>query len=206
MKTIVKYIVVAALAAAAVLPVSGASAMSAVQVPTGSEELETFPQDSLEQDAPDVYTIEQCYGLVRQNYPLVKRYELLDLTEEYTLKNAYMNYFPQISLQGSASWQTDVLEFPFDLSPYGIEMPTFSKDQYAAVIELSQVLWDGGMIAANRANIRAKADVDMAQQEINMYSLREKVNELYFGILYLDQQIRQVNIMMEELEKEYARI
>ena len=62
-------------------------------------------------------------------------------------------------------------------------MPTFSKDQYAAVIELSQVLWDGGMIAANRANIRAKADVDMAQQEINMYSLREKVNELYFGIL-----------------------
>ena len=137
MKTTVKYILAAALAAAAVLPVSGASAMSA------------------EQDAPDVYTIEQCYDLVRQNYPLVKRYELLDLTEEYTLKNAYMNYFPQISLQGSASWQTDVLEFPFDLSPYGIEMPTFSKDQYAAVIELSQVLWDGGMIAANRANIRA---------------------------------------------------
>ena len=159
---------------------------------TGSEELETSRQDSLEQDAPDVYTIEQCYDLVRQNYPLVRRYELLDLTEEYTLKNAYMNYFPQISLQGSASWQTDVLEFPFDLSPYGIEMPTFSKDQYAAVIELSQVLWDGGMIAANRANIRAKADVDMAQQEINMYSLREKVNELYFGILYLDQQIRQL--------------
>lgn len=189
MKTTVKYILAATLAAAAVLPVSGASAMSAEQ-----------------EDSTDVYTIEQCYDLVRQNYPLVKRYELLDLTEEYTLKNAYMNYFPQISLQGSASWQTDVLEFPFDLSPYGIEMPTFSKDQYAAVIELSQVLWDGGMIAANRANIRAKADVDMAQQEINMYSLREKVNELYFGILYLDQQIRQVDIMMEELEREYARI
>ena len=157
-------------------------------------------------DSAEVYTIEQCYDLVRQNYPLVKRYELLDLTEEYTLKNAYMNYFPQISLQGSASWQTDVLEFPFDLSPYGVEMPTFSKDQYAAVLELSQVLWDGGMIAANRANIRAKADVDMAQQEINMYSLREKVNELYFGILYLDQQICQVDIMMEELGREYARI
>ncbi|HIR33368.1 MAG TPA: TolC family protein, partial [Candidatus Coprenecus merdigallinarum] len=166
MKKTGQYILAAALAAAAVLPVSGASAISAERVLSA-----------------DIYTIEQCYDLVRQNYPLVKRYELLDLTEEYTLKNAYMNYFPQISLQGSASWQTDVLEFPFDLSPYGIEMPTFSKDQYAAVVELSQVLWDGGMIAANRANIRAKADVDMAQQEINMYSLREKVNELYFGIL-----------------------
>ena len=62
------------------------------------------------------------------------------------------------------------------------------------------------MIAANRANIRAKADVDMAEQEINMYSLREKVNDLYFGILYLDQQIRQVDIMMEELQREHKRI
>lgn len=158
------------------------------------------------QDSAVIYTIEQCYALVRDNYPLVKRYELLDLTEEFTLKNAYMNYFPQISLQGSASWQTDVLEFPFDLSPYGIEMPVFSKDQYAAVIELSQVLWDGGMIAANRANIRAKADVDMAEQEISMYSLKEKVNELYFGILYLDQQIRQVDIVMADLDREHARV
>lgn len=157
-------------------------------------------------DTAGVYTIEDCYKFVHDNYPLVRRYELLDLTEEFTLKNAYMNYFPQISLQGSASWQTDVLEFPFDLSPYGITMPTFSKDQYAAVIELSQVLWDGGMIAANRANIRAKADVDMAEQEISMYSLKEKVNDLYFGILYLDQQIRQVDIMLEDLDREYARV
>ncbi|HIZ85688.1 MAG TPA: TolC family protein [Candidatus Coprenecus stercoravium] len=157
-------------------------------------------------DSSAVYTIERCYELVEENYPLVERYKLLDLTEEFTLKNAYMNYFPQISLQGSASYQTDVLEFPFDLSPYGIEMPTFSKDQYAVIVELSQVLWDGGMIAANRANIRAKADVDMAQQDINMYSLREKVNDLYFGALYLDQQIRQVDILMSDLERERKRI
>lgn len=188
MKTVWKYI----------MPVAVAAAFSAVPAMASQ-------QDSTA-GSVQVYTIEDCYSLVRENYPLVRRYELLDLTEEYTLKNAYMNYFPQISLQGSASWQTDVLEFPFDLSPYGIEMPTFSKDQYAAIIELSQVLWDGGMIAANRANIRAKADVDMAQQEINMYSLREKVNELYFGILYIDQQLRRTDILMRDLDREYARI
>lgn len=188
MKTVWKYI----------MPVAVAAAFSAVPAMASQ-------QDSTA-GSVQVYTIEDCYSLVRENYPLVRRYELLDLTEEYTLKNAYMNYFPQISLQGSASWQTDVLEFPFDLSPYGIEMPTFSKDQYAAIIELSQVLWDGGMIAANRANIRAKADVDMAQQEINMYSLRGKVNELYFGILYIDQQLRRTDILMQDLDREYARI
>ena len=161
-------------------------------------------QDMRQDDS--VYTIDRCYSLVRENYPLVDRYGLLDLTEEYTLKNAYMNYFPQISLSGSASWQTQALEFPFDLSPYGIDLPTFSKDQYAAVLELSQVIWDGGMIAANRANIRAKADVDMAQQDMNMYSLKERVNDLYFGILYIEQQIRQTEILMEDLRREYGRI
>ena len=198
----------AAVLAAGTLPVSAQYRVSP-QTQQYADVQDAAVSDTLREAAVDgdsVYTIERCYTLVEENYPLVRRYGLLDLTEEFTLKNAYMNYFPQISLQGSASWQTDVLQFPFDLSPYGIDMPTFSKDQYAAVIELSQVLWDGGMIAANRANIRAKADVDMAEQEINMYSLREKINDLYFGILYLDQQIRQVDIMMEELQREHKRI
>ena len=212
MKTYIgKYVMTAlsaAVLAAGTLPVSAQYRVSP-QTQQYAEVQDAAVSDTLRGavvDGDSVYTIERCYTLVEENYPLVRRYGLLDLTEEFTLKNAYMNYFPQISLQGSASWQTDVLQFPFDLSPYGIDMPTFSKDQYAAVIELSQVLWDGGMIAANRANIRAKADVDMAEQEINMYSLREKVNDLYFGILYLDQQIRQVDIMMEELQREHKRI
>ena len=93
---------------------------------------EAAVSDTLQRGAADgdsVYTIERCYALVEENYPLVRRYDLLDLTEEFTLKNAYMNYFPQISLQGSASFQTDVLPFPFDLSASGLDMPTFSKDQ-----------------------------------------------------------------------------
>ncbi len=203
-----KAALLAAVSVAGVLPVS-AQYRETPRIQQYAGLQEAAVSDTLQIGAADgdsVYTIERCYALVEENYPLVRRYDLLDLTEEFTLKNAYMNYFPQISLQGSASYQTDVLQFPFDLSSYGIDMPTFSKDQYAAVIELSQVIWDGGMIAANRANIRAKADVDMAEQEINMYSLREKVNDLYFGILYLDQQIRQADIMMEELQREHKRI
>ena len=33
-----------------------------------------------------------------------------------------------------------------------------------------------------------------------------KVNDLYFGILYLDQQIRQVDILMQDLQREHRRI
>lgn len=164
-----------------------------------------FPQYAGASGETDsVYTIERCYDMVRENFPLVKRYDLIELTKEFTLKNAYMNYFPQIRISGSASYQTDALTFPFDI-PW-IDMPVFSKDQYSAIIELSQVIWDGGMIAADRGNIRAKSDVQMAEQEISMYALKEKVNDLYFGILYIDQQIRQSEVMDSELERERRRI
>lgn len=152
----------------------------------------------------DVYTLEMCYDMVRENYPLVKRYELMELAEVYTLKNAYMMYFPQISVAGQASYQTDVLKFPFDI-PF-LELPTYSKDQYNVLLELSQVLWDGGEIAANRRNIRAKADVDEAQLEIDMYALRERVDNIYFGILLINEQLVQTDLMLAELERERKRV
>lgn len=181
------------------------------EVGKGESYADTLSAVGVQESESHTYTIERCYGMVRENYPLVERCKLMELTEEYTLKNAYMNYFPQISFVGSASYQTEALAFPSDMSKIplewlGIKLPTFSKDQYLLALELSQVIWDGGMIAAERANIRAKAEVDRAEYEINMYSLKNKINDLYFGILYLNEQIRQMEVVQEDLDREYARI
>lgn len=196
-------------AIAAALLVSGK--LSAAEIPSAdSTEVEGCAvSEDVSESQP--YTIEKCYDMVRENYPLVERCKLIELTEEYTLKNAYMNYFPQISFTGSASYQTDALAFPSDISKIplewlGIKLPTFSKDQYLLALELSQVIWDGGMIAADRANIRAKAEVDKAEHEINIYSLKNKINDLYFGVLYLNEQIRQLAIVQEDLDREHTRI
>ena len=152
------------------------------------------------------YSLEQCYQLTQENYPLVKRYNLIELSETYNLKNAYMKYFPQISISASASIQTDVLTWPVDISIPGFEVPVYSKDQYSAIIELSQVIWDGGQIAAERENIRAKATIEKHEQNIAIYSLREKIDGLYFGLLVLGEQLNQTKMMISELETEVERI
>lgn len=152
------------------------------------------------------YSLEQCYQLTQENYPLVKRYNLIELSETYNLKNAYMKYFPQISISASASIQTDVLTWPVDISIPGFEPPVYSKDQYSAIIELSQVIWDGGQIAAERENIRAKATIEKHEQNIAIYSLREKIDGLYFGLLLLGEQLNQTRMMISELETEVERI
>lgn len=155
-------------------------------------------------EAQQIYTLEECYRLVDMNYPLVKRYDLLEKAEEFTLKNAYTKYFPQISFSASASWQTESLTFPF--LPDGVVAPDYSRDHYNTVIEVSQVLWDGGEIAAERANIKAKSKIDKQEHNINMYSLREQVNGIYFGILLLKEQRRLTDIMLGQLDTEYERV
>ncbi len=152
-----------------------------------------------------IYTIEDCYEMVYNNHPIVKRYDLLTLTEEYSLKNASTGYFPQLTLYGTASYQTEALEFPSQLVSVA-EMPTYSKDQYAAILQLSQVIWDGGKISADRKSIQAKTAVDIAQQDVDIYALREKINDLYFGILYIDGQLDQTELLISELDREYEKL
>lgn len=148
-----------------------------------------------EMSAERCYTIERCYELARENYPLVRQYDLIGVTEQFTLKNAYTHYFPQVSISGKATYQTDVISYPFTLPDQ--DLPILSRDQYQAMVELSQMLWDGGEIAANRRDIRAKSDIERAEYEVNMYSLRERVNGLFFGVLLIREQISQVNIVLE---------
>lgn len=155
-------------------------------------------------DAQEVLTIERCYELARVNYPLVKQYDLIGITEEYTLKNAHMMLFPQISISGRATYQTHALEFPFTIP--GEDIPEYSKDQYQAALELSQVIWDGGQIRAQKKNIVAKADVSREQYNVDMYALRERVNNLFFGLLLLKEQISQVNILLDYLQTNYHKI
>ncbi len=149
-------------------------------------------------------SIEKCYDMARSNYPLLKQYDMINITEEYTMKNAYMMYLPQISITGKATYQTKALEFPFEIP--GIDLPVFSKDQYQIALELSQVIWDGGSIYAQRKNIKAKSEITKEEYEVDMYQLRDRVNNLYFGILLLGEQINQTNLLLENLHTNNQKI
>ncbi|MCC8187502.1 MAG: TolC family protein [Bacteroides sp.] len=149
-------------------------------------------------------TIEECYTKAEANYPQVRQYGLIGQTEEYNLRNASKGYLPQFSLSGKATYQTQVTSVPITLPD--VEIPTMSKDQYQIVAEASQVIWDGGNIKASRENIKAQADIEKAQYEVDMYALRERVNNLFFSILLLDEQLDLNTVYLNDLEVNYERV
>ena len=149
-------------------------------------------------------TIDSCYRMARRYYPQLKRLQIIGRLEQYSVDNAARGYLPQLRLTAQGTWQTDVTKIPFEFP--GIDVDALSHDQYRAMLELNQTIWDGGQIRQNQADIRAGATVDRQQVEVSLYALRERVNQLYFGILLLSAQLEQNALWQRQLARNLRQV
>lgn len=143
-------------------------------------------------------TLDECYALAEQNYPLIKQRELIVQSKEYSLDNASKGFLPQFVINGQATYQSDVTRLPIE-SP-GLRAPLISKDQYKVYGEASQTLYDGGVIREQKATLDVNAKVDEQKLEVELYKLKERVNQLFFGALMMDEQLKQNNLLIQDLQ------
>lgn len=149
-------------------------------------------------------TLEECQRQAQANYPLVRQYGLIEKAREYDLSNAGKGYLPQISLSGKATYQSDITKLPVDIP--GIDVKTAPKDQYQVMLELQQTLWDGGDIRSRKRLTRAASEVDVEKQNVDMYALNDRVNQLFFGILLLDEQLKQNQLLLDNLGRTHKQV
>jgi outer membrane protein TolC len=138
-------------------------------------------------------TLEECQRAAEQNYPLIKQYELIEKTTELTVANIQKGWLPQISASAQATYQSDVAAWPDQMKPMmagmGLDMKGLKKDQYRVGIDVQQIIYDGGAISNQKAIAREQGMVQAAQTEVNLYQVRKRVNEMYFSLLLLDEQL-----------------
>ncbi len=153
-------------------------------------------------------TIEDCQKMARENYPAIARYNVIDNVKNFNLENANTAYFPQLSLNAKATLQSDVTRFdvklPENFPP--LEIPIPDKDQYQVYAQLNQIIWDGGKIAAQKENISANAEVEKQKLETEIYALQERVNNVFFGVLLLNEQLAQQSTLEGELQRNYEKV
>jgi outer membrane protein TolC len=143
-------------------------------------------------------SLEECYKLARQNYPLVKQAELISKAAEYSIENASKGYLPQFSISGQASYQSDVTKVPIQLP--GMSIPELSKGQYRLSGEGTQILFDGGLIGTQKEAIAINAEVETQKLEVELYKLKDRINQLFFGILFIDEQLKQNELLKKDLQ------
>lgn len=136
-------------------------------------------------------SIEQCQQWAEANYPLIHRYELLRQTETFTLAGIQRGWLPQIGVTAQATLQSAVPEYPTVLSDMlkqmGQDLKGISPMQYRAAVDVQQTLYDGAAIASQRRMTEAADAVQSAAIDVQIYALRERVDNLCFCILLLDQ-------------------
>ena len=138
-------------------------------------------------------TLEECQQAAERNYPLIRQYGLIEQTTALTVENIQKGWLPQVSASAQATYQSDVTAFPEQMQAMyqqlDINMQGLKKDQYRVGIDISQTVYDGGAISSQKAIARQQGRVEEARNEVNIYNVRKRVNEMYFSLLLLDEQI-----------------
>jgi outer membrane protein TolC len=146
----------------------------------------------------DQLTLSQAYDLAQKNYPAIRQKDLVRQTENITVENLRKGYFPQATISGQASYQSEVIGF--DIPIPGIKIPQPPKDQYKVLADVSQVIYDGGIIRQQEMTAKLNANVEEQKVEVELYKLKDRINQVFLGILFLDAQIKQADVMRQDVQ------
>ena len=148
--------------------------------------------------------LQQAYELAQQNYPLVKQRELIKQTTGYTVDNLGKGFLPQLSLNAQATYQSEVTQVKIPVP--GFTVDPLNKDQYKILADLNQLIYDGGVIKQQKNIQQLNEETEQQKVEVELYKLKERINQLFLGVLFLDEQLKQVDLIKADLNNGIKKV
>lgn len=148
--------------------------------------------------------LSQAFELAEKNYPASRQKALIRESDQLNQKNLQSANFPQVSVNGLASYQSEVTRVEIPIS--GVKVPEQEKDQYKLYAELSQQLYDGGLTRHQKHVQQLSTKAEEAKIDVELYQLKSKVNQLYFAIVYHQQLLRQSELLKKDVEIGIAKV
>ena len=144
-----------------------------------------------------ILTLEECYTLAKQNYPLIKRHDLIEKTKDYTIQNAAKGWLPQIQIVAQATYQNDVTQIPIKIPNFTVD--PVSKDQYKVYADIQQNIYDAGMVSNQKKMAAINSEIESQKIEIETDQLKLRINQIYFGILQTNELLEQTELTRSDL-------
>ena len=134
-----------------------------------------------------------CQKFARENHPYYQDRQRIDENAGLKTKNLNTQWFPQINANLQGTYQSDVTSIPINI-PGVTKLPL---DQYKFWIEINQMLYDGGSVAAQKHITETNAKSDLMQNESELHTIVEMVNQTYFGLLL----VKENKILLENVKE-----
>lgn len=145
-------------------------------------------------------TLEECQQSARENFPMIRQLSLLDKSLEFNISNANKAYLPQVSITAIEGYIFSGLP---SFAPGGSSESGF---KFIGIGQINQTIWDGGATKAQKNILQASNEVDKSTIEVTAYAVRDRVNQLYFGVLLIEEQLRQLDLLRQNLERNLSKV
>ncbi len=154
-------------------------------------------------------SLEECYRLAKENYPAVKKMDLVAKSADYTIKNANRKFLPQLNISGQATYQSEVADYGdllgSNAAAMGLTPPSFSKDQYKLQGEVEQLLFDGGNTHHQKKITRTNEQLQHQNIEVELYAINDRINTIFFSIFLIDAQLELNNLKIANLQAQLEK-
>lgn len=145
-------------------------------------------------------SIDSCYAKARRNYPLIKQFGLIEKSKSYSLDNVSKGYLPQVTVAGQATYQSDVTQLALSENLSGmLNFEPISKDQYKLYGEVVQPITDLFTLSNQKNLVDINAGVEAQKIEVELYRLYERIDQLFFGMLLIELQVEQNEIVKKDI-------
>src|SRR5699024_9893740 len=151
---------------------------------------------------PDSISLQYCYQQAYQDYPKAKNIELQKKITELDVRIANTGYYPDVSIGGQASYQSEVTEFSLP----GGGPPGVSQDQYEATVNVTQTIFNGGAVGIRKELERTSGQQKVYSTEVELHQIRSQIDQVYFGILLSRQQSETIALLIENLEEQLSTV
>ena len=162
-----------------------------------------FYKISFSQNA-DTLTLDFCQKKALENYPVLKQKDLLTTANDIAISNFTKAYLPQLSLNGQATYQSATTELPIHIP--GLQIPSLDKDAYKATLDVTQLIYDGGMSANQKKLETASTQADLQNVETELYKLKDKVNSIYFAVITLQENKKLLKLSKQDIQNKLLKI
>ncbi len=154
--------------------------------------------------AQESLTLLKAYELAEKNFPLIKQRELIRQASAYTVDNLGKGFLPQLSLNAQATYQSEVTQVKIPVPGFSID--PLNKDQYKILADVNQLIYDGGVIRQQKNIQQLNEETEQQKVEVELYKLKERINQLFLGVLFLDEQLKQVDLIKADLNNGIKKV
>lgn len=152
----------------------------------------------------DTLTLNQCYKISEETYPLMKQNVVYESIRKTKSDNISTNFFPQISFKGQATYQSDVTKLELN-TPF-FKPTEMNKDRYQITLDVRQLIYDGGTTSLQKKLETSITNVEKQKTYVELYSIRQKINDLYFSILILQKKKEYSELLIKDIKNRISEL